>query len=355
MNLTPIILTMSWLDPLYTAFGFVMRLLYDVFHNYGVVIILFTILLRALMIPLGVKQYKSSITQQGMAKELEDIKRRYGNNKEELQKAQTALYSKKGFSPLAGCLPSIIQLIIIWPVYRIISAPLVHIMGVSAEKVGTLVEANGEKVVTGLTKIVYDMGLIGDAAAKSSTIMNIPIINAMNDHVEVLSKALSQGLIKVNQLIDLNFLGMNLGLNPSYNPSVIFGSEMSTYLPLLIIPILSVVTTWLSLKVSQWTAPNRKQQKEEAERAKKNPAKNAQKTPDPSSGMMKGMTWFMPLFTLYITFTMPAAMGLYWVIGNIMSMAQQYLLYYLIARRAEVKPQEPAKELKELKPASKAK
>lgn len=344
MNLEPIILTMSWLDPLYTAFGFVMRILYDVFHNYGVVIILFTIILRSIMIPLGVKQYKGTIKQQGMSKELEDIKRRYGSNKEEMQKAQQALYAKTGFSPLAGCLPSIVQLIIIWPVYRIISAPLVHIMGVSTEAIGTFAEANGIKTVTGLTKIVYDMGLFAsDAAAKNTGMMNIPIVNALNDSVAVLTQALSQGLIKINQLIDLNFLGMNLGLNPSYKPADLFGDQMSTYLPLIIIPILSVVTTWMSLKVSQWTAPNRKQNMEEAERAKKNPAKNAQKAPDPTAGMTKSMTWFMPIFTLWITFTMPAAMGLYWVIGNIMSMVQQYLLYYLIAKRSEIKRVEVTK------------
>lgn len=334
MNFEPILFSMSWLDPLYTAFGFIMRILYDVFHNYGVVIILFTIIIRALLIPLGVKQYKGTIKQQGMSKDLEEIKRRYGNNKEEMQKAQQELYAKTGFSPLAGCLPSIIQLIIIWPVYRIISAPLVHIMGVKAADIGN--------ASSGLAKIVHDMGLMTDAAAKNAGMMNIPIINAMNDNVEVLSKALSQGLIKVNQLIDLNFLGMNLGLNPTYKPALLFGEQMSVYLPLLIIPILAVATTWASLKVSQWTAPNRKQLQEEKERAKKNPAKNAQETPDPTAGMTKSMTWFMPLFTLYITFTMPAAMGLYWVIGNIMSMVQQYVLFYLIAKRAEVKVVAPA-------------
>lgn len=336
MIFEPVIISMSWLDPLYTAFGFIIRVLYDVFHNYGVVIIIFTILLRAIMIPLGVKQYKSTIKQQGMSKDLEDIKRRYANNKEEMQKAQQALYAKTGFSPLAGCLPSIVQLIIIWPVYRIISAPLVHIMGVSVAAIGSLIDKDGVKTVTGLTKIVYDAGLMTEISAKNAAIMNIPIVNALNDNVEILTKALNQGLIKIGQLIDFNFLGLNLGLNPTYKPAILFGPEMSKYLPLLIIPVLSVVTTWLSLKVSQWTAPNRKKQLEDKERAKKNPAKNAQETPDPTAGMTKGMVWFMPLFTLWITFTMPAAMGLYWVIGNIMSMVQQYLLYSLISKRAEI-------------------
>ncbi|MHB8961606.1 MAG: YidC/Oxa1 family membrane protein insertase [Saccharofermentanales bacterium] len=344
MSIQPFIVSMSWLDPLYSAFGFIMRVLYDVFHNFGIVIILFTIMLRALMIPLGIKQYKGTIKQQGMSKELEEIKRRYGNNKEALNKAQQELYAKTGFSPLAGCLPSIVQLIIIWPVYRIISAPLVHIMGVSAETIGKLTEADGVKTVTGLTKIVYDLGLMTDLQAKNAQMMNIPIVSALNSSVEVLGKALNEGLIKVGQLIDLDFLGLNLGLNPTYKPDMLFGAETrAIFLPLIIIPILAVVTTWLSMKVSQWTAPNRRQIAEEKERTRKNPAKSAQEAPDPTAGMTKSMTWFMPLFTLWITFTMPAAMGLYWVIGNIMSMVQQYLFYFLIAKRTEVKMIETAK------------
>jgi YidC/Oxa1 family membrane protein insertase len=173
--------------------------------------------------------------------------------------------------------------------------------------------------------------------------MNIPIANALNDSVAVLSKALSEGLIKVNQLIDFEFLGMNLGLNPTYKPDILFGPLMSRYLPLLAIPILAVITTWASLKVSQWTAPNYKQNKENRERIKKNPAMKSQEPADPTAGMTKSMAWFMPLFTLWITFTMPAAMGLYWVIGNIMSMVQQYLFYYFISKRAHVKTISAAK------------
>lgn len=340
MDLQPIIISMGILDPLYTAFGFVTKFLYDTFNNFGVVIIIFTILLRALMIPLGVKQYKGTIKQQGMSKELEDLKRKYGNNKEEMQKAQQELYAKSGFSPLSGCLPSIVQLVIIWPVYRIISAPLVRIMGVSVEAIG---QAPKGGVATGLTKIAQDLGFMTSAQISNSQMMNIPIVNALNNSVVAMTEALNQGLIKVDQIIDLKFLGLNLGVSPTYKPGVLFGAERSTYLPLIIIPILAVVTTFLSMKVSQWTAPNRKQNQEDKERAKKNPAKNAQEVPDPSAGMTKGMTWFMPLFTLWITFTMPAAMGMYWVVSNTMSMVQQYLLYFFISKRAEVRVISPTK------------
>lgn len=339
MDLQPVIISMGILDPLYSAFGFVMRFLYETFHNFGVVIIIFTIMLRAIMIPLGVKQYKGTMKQQGMSKELEDLKRRYGKDKEKMQKAQQELYAKHGFSPLAGCLPSIVQLIIIWPVYRIISAPLVHIMGVPVESIGEVKDGVG----TGLAKIVYELGLMTEQAAGNARMMNIPIVNALNNSVEVMTRALSEGLVKVDQLIDLKFLGLNLGFTPTYKPADLFGSEQSIYLPLIIIPILAVVTTWISMKVSQWTSPNYKQNQEDKERTKKNPARSGQDAPDPSAGMTKGMTWFMPLFTLWITFTMPAAMGMYWVISNIMAMVQQGLFYYLISKRTEVKIIETAK------------
>lgn len=340
MEFQTIIFSMSILNPLYTAFGYVMRVLYDFFNNFGIVIIIFTILLRAIMIPLGVKQFKSTITQQGMSKEMEEIKRRYKDDKQAMQKAQQELYAKKGFSPLSGCLPSIVQLVIIWPVYRIISAPLVHISGVPLENI----TEEGK-----LADIALELGLIPENAINHIHRMSIPIVNALNNSSAFLARALEDGLIRLDQLLDLNFLGMNLGLNPSFRPAEIFGDQMNIYLPLLMIPILSVSTTFLSMKINQWTAPNRKKNELEKERAKKNPAKGGQSPQDATAGMTKGMTYFMPLFTLWISFTLPAAMGLYWIVSNIMSIGQQYLLYNLITKRTETKTVVKKPEMKTAK------
>ncbi|NLM77249.1 MAG: membrane protein insertase YidC, partial [Ruminococcaceae bacterium] len=111
---TPVI-AMGLLDPLYTAFGWVMRVLYDFTGNFGLVIILFTIVVRGLMIPLGIKQQKSTLKQQALQGEIANIQRMYPNDKAKQSELQMALYKKHGASPLSGCLPSILQLIIIWP------------------------------------------------------------------------------------------------------------------------------------------------------------------------------------------------------------------------------------------------
>ena len=331
-------------QPLYFVFGYVMRFLFDLFSSYGVAVILFTILLRAALIPLGVNQYKNTAKQQGMTEELNDLKRRYGTDKEKMQQAQMELYQKHGFNPLSGCLPSILQLVIIWPVYRIISAPLIHMMGVAKEAIGTasIDKATGliAESSSGIAKILFQMKLITETQAQQAEMFNLPVIEALRTSAEAMSQAVSAGFIKAEQLLSLNFLGMNLGLIPTYDTSKLFGAEIGTWLPLMVIPILAVVTTWLSMKVSQSTMPNAKSKKdkEEAERANRNPAKKGQaggSEPDPSAGMMKGMQYFMPIFTLWISFTTPAALGLYWIINNIMSMVQQYILYNIVTKKTQ--------------------
>jgi YidC/Oxa1 family membrane protein insertase len=329
------------LQPLYTVFGFIVKFLFDFVGNYGIAVILFTILLRAALIPLGLNQFKNTIKQQGMAEEQKDIQRRYANDKEKLQQAQMELYQKHGFSPFSGCLPSILQLIIIWPVYRIISAPLIHVMGVAKDAIGSVAfdKAGAVTASSGIAKILYDLHLITNTQATQAQMFNLPLVDALKNSTEALGQAVSQGLMKASQLLDLTFLGMNLGKVPTYQPATLFGPEMGTWLPLMAIPILAVITTWLSMRITQSMMPgakSAKQKKEEAERAKKNPAKKGQEGPDPSAGMMKGMQYFLPLFTLWISFTTPAALGLYWIINNVMSIVQQYVLYNTVGKKTPV-------------------
>jgi YidC/Oxa1 family membrane protein insertase len=334
------------LQPLYDIFGFIVKLIYDTVGNYGVSVILFTILLRAALIPLGVSQFKNTIKQQGMSEEMKDLQRRYGTDKEKMQQAQMELYKKHGFNPLSGCLPSILQMLIIWPVYRIISAPLVHMMGVAKNAIGTVTLT--DKVVsdsTGILKILLNnvqdgvvTPLLTVVQAQQAQTFNLPLIDALRNNAAAFKQVVDAGLMKAEQLLDLTFLGLNLGKVPSYDTKLIFGADtMGTYLPLLLIPVIAVVTTWLSMKITQSFMPGaKKKDPDEAARAKNNPAKKGQDAPDPSAGMMKGMQYFLPLFTLMISFTTPAALGLYWIVNNVMSIFQQYLLYKTIGKKQPV-------------------
>lgn len=315
----------SLFDPLYIAFGWAMRFLYNLFDNYGLVIIVFTVVLRGLMIPLGVHQQKATIKQQALQGELMEIQRLHPNDKARQSELQMELYKKHGASPLSGCLPAILQLLIIWPIFQIFRAPLVRVMQVSTEN------------ITKISDLLKAANLISETDAKNAVTNNIPLINALNASASSLGQVVSQGLIELRQFIDVEFLGMNLGLTPSWKPADLFGAGQSDYLPLLVFPLLVVLSTLVQMRISTMTMLNRKKKAEDKEREKLNPARAGQSPEDRSESMMKSMNIMMPLFMLWTTFTMPAALGLYWIIGNIMMITQSVLIYFLFTRKLEDK------------------
>lgn len=347
MNL--MVFSMGLMDPLYMAFGWLMRLMYDVVGNYGVVIILFTILIRILMFPMSIKQQKNTFKQQALQGEINELKYLYPDDKQKQSQLQMEIYKKHGASPLSGCLPAILQLIVIWPIFRIIQAPLKHIMHVSDEN------------LTAIGNMLHQMTngggdpLITERAASSATTMNIPLINALNEYGFALAEAVNRGFLKLGELIDVQFLGMNLGLTPTWRPELLFGAETwANYVPLLSFPVLVVLTTLIQMKVTRLTMPNRKKREEEKARDKANPARAGQTTEDKSESMMKSMNIMMPIFMLWTTFTLPAAMGLYWIIGNIMMILQSVVVYTLFTKKVEKMDLTAAPEKEEKAEAVKA-
>lgn len=319
------IVSMGIFDFLYIGFGWFMRFLYNILDNYGLVIVVFTVILRGLMIPLGIHQQKSMIKQQALQGEIADIQRLHPEDKAKQSELQMALYKKHGASPLSGCLPAILQLIIIWPIFRIIRSPLEYVMRVST--------AN----ITAIGELLKTANLITETDAKNAVANNIPLVNALNANASALGQVVKSGLLEVRQIIDVEFFGMNLGLTPSWKPGDLFGAGMSQYLPLLVFPLIVVLTTMIQMKVTTMTMPNRKRKAEDKEREAKNPARTGQTPEDKSESMMKSMNIMMPIFMLWTTFTMPAALGLYWIIGNIMMILQSILIYFLYTRKLEEK------------------
>lgn len=320
MQLLPVTVA-GLLDPLYTAFGWIMRMLYYFVDNYGLAVIFFTILIRAILVPFNVKSHKAMMKQQILQPQVHELQRTYAGDKEKASMAQMELYKQHGVSMTGGCLPMLFQLVLIWPVYRIVSGPLTYIMNVPQENL----ERIGEMLI----------GTGKYAAFPNVRQMNIPLMQALRDTPSVIAEAVNGGLMRASDLMNLNFLGINLGYSPSWRPDDLFGPQMSTYLPLLLIPLLAIATTFLSSKITEWTSFNYKQQKEDKERAKNNPAMSVDE--NPSAGMMKSMKWMMPIMTLVFTFQMPAAMGLYWVTGNVLMVLQSLFMYYVYTRPVQHK------------------
>ena len=134
-----IIVQLSILDPLYTLFGWLTRVLFNFFGNYGLAIIFLTIIIRAALIPLNIRSQKSMLKMQALSGKQAELQRQYGDDKEAYQEAFMKMQKENGAGGLSGCLLPFLQLFFIWPIYRIVSGPLIYLSQVSKENIEAMI------------------------------------------------------------------------------------------------------------------------------------------------------------------------------------------------------------------------
>ncbi len=259
--------------------GWLLRVIYQFVENYGVSIILFTLITKFLLFPLTLKQQKTMAQTQLIKPKLDALQKQYGDNREKFSEESMKLYKKYNISPFSGCLPMLIQLPIILALYYVIREPLTYIWGQSAE------------VVTGLIE------QYGITAAKGSEEI------ALTAKLAELGKQFA---------INYNLFGLDLSVTPELkNPNIIW-----------VIPALAGLTTWLSSKLM-----NVGTQKKE-ENPNKRPPRPGEKDPTQTTNTMMNI---MPFMTVWFAFMLPAGVGLYWIASNIFQMGQQFALnkYYV--------------------------
>ena len=262
---------------------------------------------------------------QALSGKTAELQRKYGDDKQKYQEEVMKLQQENGAMGFSGCILPFIQLFLIWPIYRIVSGPLIYLSQVPRENVQAMIDlANSEGLIT---------------SKRLTDVIHIPLIEILNNNSDFLAECINKGYIGMGQLLDLHFLGMDLTKTPAWNPVTII-SDPKTYLPLLIFPILVIITNLFSMKMASWLKPGYKEQKEAKEREKKNPARAGQTPNDQAEMTTKMMTWMMPVLMLFTTFTLPAAMGLYWVVGSLMGILTQVILYYMFTKPYEKKKAE---------------
>lgn len=275
---------------IYSIFGYplgwVMWLCYKIIPMYAVALVLFTIITRLILLPFSVKQQKSSVQMKIIQPKVMEIQNKYANNREKMQQELEALYARENYNPMAGCLPMLIQFPILFGLIDVIYKPLTHIARISSD------------LITPLLEMGVDMGLLTSVKEYSG---QITMIGAIQKDPGAFS-GLSQELLDAASSINLSFLGLNLGEKPEL-----------AFAPLVIIPILAGVTSLLSMWISmRGTAME-----------------------GAGAGTSKSMMLLMPLMSLWFTFQVPAGVGIYWIISNIV-MAIQSLVLNKIYNPAEM-------------------
>ena len=325
MNL--MILGFSPLKPIYLLFGLLIRIFYNFFGNYGIAIIALTVLIRLCLVPLNIKSQKSMLKMQAMSGKTAELQRKYGDDREKYQEELMKLQRENGVN-FSGCLLPLLQLFLLIPMYRIVSGPLAYVSKVSSENLNAMIELAQKKELVG-------RGV--------SEVFHIGLIDLLNTNESFLSECIAKGYITMGQLVDLDFFGIDLTKVPSWKPMVII-SDPGLYVPLLIFPVLVVLTTVMSTQLIKVLKPNYKEEKEAKEREKSNPAGAGQSQTanpnDSAEASMKMMNYMMPVLMLVTSFTLPAAMGLYWVVGGIMGIITQVIVYFMFTKPYELKKKE---------------
>jgi len=288
-------------------FGFIPKILgqflYLIYHtvafkNYGLAIIIFTVVVKLLLLPLTIRQYRSTAKMQELQPLIQDIQRRYKNDREKMNQELLKLYQQHNYNPASGCLPLLIQMPILISLYWVINQPLKYILNKTTEQIAKLAE--------------YVTQAIGNLQVSASR--EITILNYFNEHVSELANV--SDILKPEELISLKFLGINLGLVPKFSSSIFTASEAATYLPLLLMPILAVVTTYISSKMMvPKTSGNNK---------------------DTSTSTQNSMMFIGPLMTLLFSFQLPAGISLYWAASNLFQIFQQLYINKYVVKKKEV-------------------
>lgn len=313
---------------LYTVFGWplgwIMYLCYQVVANYGFALILFTVITKLLQLPLAIKTQKNQVKNAIFAPKQKAIQDKYGNNKEKMNEELMKLYQQEKYNPMSGCLPSLITFPILFGMIDVIYKPITHILR----------PGNVDALMETATRILGELGLANGNTMASQ----IQVINAIQTDPAPWATLGTEFITKA-QSIDFTFLGVDLSATPTMLPG---GLPMGVYIPLLLVPILSGVTALLTSIQTQ-----RQMRTSGQEMA--------------GGGMMKGMMYFMPLFSLWFAFQVPAGVGMYWLLSNVLTMVQAYFLNKkynpsetiakIKAEQEEEKAREKAerKELKEKK------
>lgn len=283
-------------------FGYLLNFLYNLFNNYGIAIIVFTILLRIILIPITVSQQKSMKKNAKVQEKMKEIQKKYKNNPEKLNQETIELYKREKVSPFSGCLSSIIQIILIISVFWLVSKPLTYMKKVDSNKVNEYIEQI--KTEEGKTSAYPEIQVIQTKSAEDSEVA-----------------------------INMDFLGLDLSKVPNQNLK-----DITVY----IIPVLYVITSFVSIKMTN-NMQDKAKEKKKADKEKK-AAENKENDEEEAKSeeameamqdMTKSMNYMIPIMSITIAFIAPLGLALYWLVSNIAMIIERIIINKISENKKE--------------------
>lgn len=271
------------MDLIGSLFGYVLWFCFMLVHDYGIAIVLFTLFLKIIFFPTSIKQQKSMAANARLAAKQRELQKKYGNDKAKLNEEVSKLYQKEGVNPMGGCLSSLLPMLLLLGVYYAVINPLTNTMHIAAETV---------------TKAVSYLNTLPGIGTS---------FNNFYGQIDIIKLAQTpQGTTYLSGFFDANTIDQIKDFGQGFHSFGLdlLGRPNEGFTILLIIPVLCLVTSVLSQFFTM----------------------KLQGTAQMQQGCMKYMLLLMPLLSAYIAYTVPAAVGFYWIVSTVLGFLQTVIL-----------------------------
>lgn len=292
-----------------SLFGYLLSFLYNIVNNYGIAIILFTVIIKLLLLPLSIKQQRTMKKSAKIQEKVKVIQFKYKNDPEKMNQEMMDLYKNEKMSPFSGCLTAIIQMLLLLSIFYLVKSPITYMEKISADDVNkyvTQLQEEGKEV----SKVYPEIDLIREYNWLKEK-------NPDDNNVEKLN-------------IQMNFLGLDLSKIPQQN--------MADY-TVYIIPILYILSSFISIRMT--TAMQQKQNKKkketviDGENGQEITEKEQENELDAVMQTNKMMSWMMPIMSISIAIVAPLGLALYWLVSNILMIIERLILNKAIKQEDE--------------------
>ncbi|MBR6902571.1 MAG: membrane protein insertase YidC [Clostridia bacterium] len=299
--------------------GYVLKFLSEILGgNFAASVFVFTLLINLILIPLSIKSQKSSVSQMRIKPKLDELKKRYGDDRQKMAQAQQKLYQDEGVSMSGGCLPLIVRMVLLFSIYWLIMSPLTYMAGADKTRVGNVTTA----INTSLADLKKSDEEEYNAAVKSlswklnaSNSYELSLIKIIRDNPDSVKEVLSEkqysqiesdykyAIKKYNQAdINFNLFGIDLIDKPEFSWDIFNNWE-----PIWLLPIAAFLAQMLTSVVSM----------------------RINKHINPDAPSMAGMMLTMPLISLFIGFSFPGGVCFYWICSSLIGGAIQSAIQIL--------------------------
>ena len=298
-------LAFSISDIVTVPFGWILHQLYHLLGNYGMAVILFAVIVQLVLLPITMKSKKSMMKMSRLQPRIQEIQRKYADDKQKQNEAIQKLQQEEGATMgCGGCLWSFVPMLILIPLYSVIRQPIQYLLGESVENVNLIINTIKDAAPELFTGNAY-----------YNQIIAAQYIPQYAEQIREVIPNISQNTLEG---INFGFMGNTLGLTPQFNVfkwSAWDWAHIGLFLPALLSAGSQVLQMFVSQKMnnSVITDKNGIQDKETAQKSQANQ-------------QSKMMMWMMPLMSLWIGFTVPAGLSLYWFVGGVVRTVEDAIL-----------------------------